>query len=59
MDDKAFLLAQAARLRRLAADVIDERAEEALLSLAMEYEERAAVLETDAAAAPIGPVGNP
>lgn len=50
MDRKAFLLAQAARLRRLANDVLDDRAEKALLTLAAEYEERAAALEQSAVA---------
>jgi len=44
VDRKAFLLAQAARLRRLAHDVLDEKAEEALLGLAAEYDEQAAAL---------------
>jgi hypothetical protein len=41
-DEKSFLLAQAARFRRLARQVLDAKAEEALLSLAAEYEQRAA-----------------
>ncbi len=42
MDDKAFLLAQAARFRRLARGILDPRTEQVLLAMATEYEERAA-----------------
>jgi len=47
-DEKSFLLAQAARFRRLARQVLDANAEEALRSLAAEYEERAAGLDGQA-----------
>ena len=51
VDEKLFLLEQAARSRRLAKQVLDAKAEEALLSLAAEYEERAAALDRRALAA--------
>lgn len=43
--DKAFLLEQGARFRRLARDILDARAEQVLLGLAAEYEERAATIQ--------------
>ena len=52
MDDKAYLLEQAARFRRLARDILDPDAERVLLAMAAEYEERAAAIqdnETDPA----------
>jgi len=47
-DEKSFLLEQAARFRRLAKQILDAKAEQALLSLATEYEERAAGLDQPA-----------
>jgi hypothetical protein len=42
VDDRTSLLAQAARLRRLARDIMDPDAERVLLDMASEYEQRAA-----------------
>jgi hypothetical protein len=40
-----FLRAQVARIRRIVRDLTDQRARQALLALAEEYEARAATLE--------------
>jgi hypothetical protein len=45
MEDRDFLVAQLARVRRLAGETLDRRAKEALLSLAAEYAERIAALD--------------
>lgn len=37
MDNSAFLLAQAARFRRLAREIMDAKTEDVLLTLAAEY----------------------
>jgi hypothetical protein len=47
MDDSAFLLAQAARVRRLARDIMDAKTEGVLLALAAEYEQRAAAISAN------------
>jgi hypothetical protein len=41
----AYFREQAARCRRLAGDIVDDRAQRELLDLAKEYEARAAELE--------------
>lgn len=51
VDDKAFLLEQAARFRRLARDVLDLEAEFVLLGLAVECEESAAAIPDSTAGA--------
>jgi len=48
VDDRTSLLAQAARFRRLARDVLDSAAERVLLELAPEYEARAAAIQENA-----------
>jgi hypothetical protein len=48
VDNRAFLLEQAARFRRLADDVSDSDAERILLAMADEYEQRAASILDDA-----------
>jgi hypothetical protein len=45
MAERAFLLAQAARFRRLAQEIMDSKTEDTLLALADEYEQRAAAIE--------------
>lgn len=55
MDDRFFLLEQAARFRRLARDVFDTDTERILLAMAEEYEQRAASIR-DAATDPAGDV---
>ncbi len=42
MDDRTSLLAQAARCRRLARQIMDPDAERVLLDMAAEYEQHAA-----------------
>jgi hypothetical protein len=46
-DERAFLLEQVARIGRLLNSIVDQRTEEALRSLAAEYEARAAKLELE------------
>lgn len=45
MIDRNFLLQQAERFRRLAREIVDDRAQDALLAMADEYEERANAVE--------------
>ncbi len=47
MDNSAFLLAQAARFRRLAREIMDAKTEGVLLALAAEYEQRAAAISAN------------
>ncbi len=47
MDNSAFLLAQAARFRRLAREIMDAKTEDVLLTLAAEYEQRAAAISAN------------
>jgi hypothetical protein len=55
VENKTFLLEQAARFRRLAKEILDSKAEHVLLGLAAEYEERAATIQrTEAGPAPGG-----
>ena len=42
VDEKAFLLSEAARFRRLAWDILDTHTEQVLQAMAAEYEARAA-----------------
>lgn len=46
--DKAFLLEQAARARRLARSILDSNAEQALPALAVEYEQLVAAIQDSA-----------
>ena len=52
MSDRTALLTRAARCRQLAKDVLDTQAEQTLLALATEYEQRAADLLAPAGAIP-------
>ena len=44
VDEKAFLLSEAARFRRLAWDILDTHTEQVLQAMAAEYEARAAAI---------------
>jgi hypothetical protein len=48
VDDRTSLLAQAARFRRLARDILDPDAERVLLDLAAECEARATAIQDNA-----------
>jgi hypothetical protein len=44
VDEKAFLLSEAARFRRLAWDILDTHTEQVLQAMAAEYEARATAI---------------
>jgi len=55
VDERTFLLEQAARFRRLANEIFDSKTEHVLLAMAEEYEQRAAAVRDDATAPADGP----